>query len=211
MMPKPPRVAAWLIDLFVPPASAEAVLGDLGEEFLVVARRSGSSAARLWYWRQALTAIPHLVWASARLSPWSTAGLVVGGLIAVTLLDSAIRQSARLLLASWNPYEYISAPRFWFVFTVLRFVAVPMTLGWMLTRVGGGRGMAVPALVAASLVVVLAWNVAVLVGAMDTLTLLRWRPPVVTRVLHMGTTVPLAICIGGILGRRRRSPATMSA
>jgi hypothetical protein len=53
MMPRPPRLAAWLLSCRVADDWREFVLGDLAEEF--DARSAASPrAARRWYWRQAL-------------------------------------------------------------------------------------------------------------------------------------------------------------
>ena len=48
MTPKPPRTAVWLIEFFVPPATAEPAVGDLEEEFVSRVTRSGHRAARRW-------------------------------------------------------------------------------------------------------------------------------------------------------------------
>jgi predicted permease len=51
--PRPPRVAEWLVEHAVEhSAYGDALLGDLGEEFLRAAERSPASAAA-WYWRRA--------------------------------------------------------------------------------------------------------------------------------------------------------------
>lgn len=41
---------------------AEAVLGDLAEEYAIRTARDGAAAARRWYAREALRSAPHLVW-----------------------------------------------------------------------------------------------------------------------------------------------------
>ncbi len=45
---------------------AEAVLGDLREEYALRASRDGVGAARRWYVREALRSAPHLLWSSLR-------------------------------------------------------------------------------------------------------------------------------------------------
>jgi hypothetical protein len=74
----PPRLAAWLVDLFTVPGEEE-IQGDMVEEFAQFASDSGIGVARVWYWRQALKAIPHLLVASYRAAPWSTTAAVIGG------------------------------------------------------------------------------------------------------------------------------------
>jgi putative ABC transport system permease protein len=54
---KPPRAATWLVHRLLDVESAEAISGDLAEEF---GRRAASGrvpSARLWYWRQATTSV----------------------------------------------------------------------------------------------------------------------------------------------------------
>lgn len=77
---RPPRSAAWLVNLFAPAEVAEAILGDLLEEFLQLASKSGLSVARSWYWRHTVKTVAHLACSGLLVSPWWTAAVVVGGL-----------------------------------------------------------------------------------------------------------------------------------
>jgi predicted permease len=56
---RPPRAAEWLVERSLPidTAEREAVLGDLAEEHFEIARRRGTVAAGLWYWRQTIASI----------------------------------------------------------------------------------------------------------------------------------------------------------
>ncbi len=83
--PRPPRLAVWLIELFVPDEQAPSVLGDLLEEFSDVAAKSSIADARRWYWRQALPTILHLLRSGFRAAPWFMAGVVAGGIVLVEL------------------------------------------------------------------------------------------------------------------------------
>ena len=50
----PPRLPAWLLERLLPRDAADAVVGDLDEEFAsMLARTISPRAARRWYWRQA--------------------------------------------------------------------------------------------------------------------------------------------------------------
>src|SRR5207253_2848071 len=46
---RPPRIAAWLVDLFTPERQIEAIQGDLLEEFSDLVSRSGAASARRWF------------------------------------------------------------------------------------------------------------------------------------------------------------------
>ena len=51
----PPRSAERLMRASLSAEDRQAVLGDLHEEWAAIAAAQGDSAARRWYWRQALT------------------------------------------------------------------------------------------------------------------------------------------------------------
>ena len=73
----PPRVAAWLIELFTPYEQAESIPGDLLEAFSDLASKSGAAYARRWFWRQTAPTISHLVRSGFQAAPWSSAGVVL--------------------------------------------------------------------------------------------------------------------------------------
>jgi hypothetical protein len=76
---QPPRLAAWLLTLFALDGAAESILGDLLEEFTLVASKSGVPFARRWYWRQTLKTVLQLAVLGFRTAPWLTAAAVAGG------------------------------------------------------------------------------------------------------------------------------------
>ena len=53
----PPRLARWLLERTLDSASAEAICGDLAEEFDARAKARGVAQARDWYWRQAIASM----------------------------------------------------------------------------------------------------------------------------------------------------------
>ena len=75
---QPPRFAVWLLTLFALHDQAESILGDLLEEFTLLASSSGVSFARRWYWRQTLKTVLELAILGFRASPWLTGATVVG-------------------------------------------------------------------------------------------------------------------------------------
>src|SRR4051794_16797389 len=64
------RLERLLCNLGADPAFVEAVLGDLAEERAARTSTDGASAARLWYAREALRSMPHLVASAVRVSSW---------------------------------------------------------------------------------------------------------------------------------------------
>ncbi|MFZ0958267.1 MAG: permease prefix domain 2-containing transporter [Candidatus Sulfotelmatobacter sp.] len=92
MMPEenfvqPPRVAAWLVNLFTPAEESESIAGDLMEEFSHLASKWGVAFARRWYWRQTGKTIAHLFAAGFRTAPWSIAATVAAGFFLHRLLQ----------------------------------------------------------------------------------------------------------------------------
>lgn len=77
----PPRLAAWLVELFASAGQAESILGDLHEEFSDLASKLGTLSARRWYWRQSVKTIFHLFGAAFRNAPWSLASIVLVGFL----------------------------------------------------------------------------------------------------------------------------------
>ena len=78
---QPPRFAVWLLTLFALDEEAESILGDLLEEFSLLASKSGIPFARRWYWRQTLKTIFQLAVLGFRTAPWLTTAAVVGGFL----------------------------------------------------------------------------------------------------------------------------------
>lgn len=78
---RPPRLAAWLVELFASADQAESIVGDLQEEFSDIASKSGIIFARGWYRRQAAKTIFHLVAGAFSVGPWVLAGSVLLGFL----------------------------------------------------------------------------------------------------------------------------------
>jgi hypothetical protein len=72
-------LAVWLLTLFALDDEAESILGDLLEEFTLLASKSGVPFARRWYWRQTLKTVYQLADHGFRTAPWSTTIAVAGG------------------------------------------------------------------------------------------------------------------------------------
>ena len=103
--PRPPRLAAWLVNLFTSGEDAESILGDLHEEFLDVASKSGIVPARRWYWRQSVTAIAHLAGAAFRTAPWSVVGIVLLGFLLRWVCMATPGPLVMAILRAQRPYS----------------------------------------------------------------------------------------------------------
>jgi hypothetical protein len=76
---QPPRLAVWLLTLFALDQEAESILGDLAEEFTLLASKFGIAVARRWYWRQTLKTVYQLADHGYRTAPLPTLIAVLGG------------------------------------------------------------------------------------------------------------------------------------
>ncbi len=94
----PPRIATWLVSLFVPVEQLEAITGDMLEEFSRIAASSGPASARRWYWREALRTAMHFAAAGICAAPWSTAAAVLLGFLLVRYFGT-VPEKALLSLA----------------------------------------------------------------------------------------------------------------
>jgi hypothetical protein len=109
----PPRSAEWLINLFA--NAEEEILGDLSEEFLLLASQSGNAFARRWYWRQMLKSLPHLVSSGFRASPWLITAAVAAGFLLRRLVARLPEFATFSLIDRFDIYEHH--------FSVYRFLA----------------------------------------------------------------------------------------
>ena len=103
---QPPRLAVWLVNLFSAPDNAEAIMGDLLEEFSQIAHQAGVVFARRWYWRQALKSIVHLIYTAYRAAPWWTSAGVAGGMLAHRLLWRLVEPTIFAFLVRYQIPEY---------------------------------------------------------------------------------------------------------
>lgn len=208
MTSEPPRAAVWLVELFAPIESAEGVLGDLEEEFAGRLTRSGHRASRRWYWRHALRTTVHLVWGAGRAAPWSTTAQVLASFVVASLLYGVMSVWIARLVSSLPIYDYNASVWSWRAAAVVRFVVVPLALGWSIAFVARGREMVITTLVASLLVAILFWNLTIiahnLVSRFGLTFTLVHTPRVVLEILQKGTTYPLGLVIGGMLCRLQR-------
>ena len=78
----------WLPGFLLPRDRAEAVLGDLVEEFALRAEAEGRRAALRWYWSQLGRSLPRLAWASTTDRLWlRTWGVAAAGFVLATLIE----------------------------------------------------------------------------------------------------------------------------
>jgi hypothetical protein len=203
---QPPRIAAWLVNLFTPAEAAESVLGDLLEEFSHFASKSGIVDARRWYWRQTLKTIVDLFGTGFRAAPWSTTFAVVAGFL---LLKFVSELPEKVLIAVDHRYPAYSSAHFEaFIFfatvgVLASHLLASMSVGCLVAWAAKGREMV------ATMTLGLVHNA--LAGVAGFAVEMAIRPrgvsfPLILAVLFADS---FAIFAGGVIVRARRSAATM--
>jgi hypothetical protein len=141
---RPPRIALWLVDLFTPSEQAESIPGDLLEEFLELALKSGDAFARRWYWRQSVKTVAHLIATGFLVVPWLIAGTAVGGLLLCWVFGWSTQKAVVAVLYRYQVYAHIDAYVFWLIYAVLiQRLIEPLIIGCIIAVAAKGREMVV--------------------------------------------------------------------
>ena len=69
MSSHPPPIASWILERFVPERNREVVLGDLIEEYGLLAQANEQQASG-WYWGQVVRSLPGMIRDHARGGAW---------------------------------------------------------------------------------------------------------------------------------------------
>jgi peptidoglycan/LPS O-acetylase OafA/YrhL len=92
----------------MPDAQAEALVGDLIEEYQLRLHAAPGTAAR-WYWKQFAVSLPSLLWASARRGAWlTTAAAAVVCFIAAGVLEFVFTAAVMAIPASMFVQTFLS-------------------------------------------------------------------------------------------------------
>ncbi len=103
---QPPRVAVWLLNLFALEEEGESILGDLLEEFSLLASKSGIAFARRWYWRQTVKTLPQLAGVGFRSAPLLTTTAIVGGFLLRKLVGPLVGPAIFAVLEWGKVYDH---------------------------------------------------------------------------------------------------------
>jgi hypothetical protein len=102
----PPSLAVWVLNLFVLAEKADSILGDLLEEFSLLASKLGVASARKWYWRQTIKTVPQLAGVGFRTAPWMTGAAVAGGFLLRKLVAPLVDPSIFAVLERYQVFEH---------------------------------------------------------------------------------------------------------
>jgi len=168
----------WLIGLFASPERAEAIAGDLEEEFRSRAADHGRLSARWWYVRQTLMTIPNLVIGQLRATPFAILGFGVVAVLMFNAIVGSLEWSAERVVTHYPVYHHVTAAVFWSVISAVEIYGTPVATGWITARIA--RDRAVTSLVVMGILVT-AWVFAYMV---------IWAPSGVLRGLSLSEVIP---------------------
>jgi hypothetical protein len=103
---QPPRLAVWLLTLFALDKEAESILGDLLEEFTLLASKSGVPFACRWYWRQTLKTVFQFAGVGFRTAPGLTTAAVIGGFLLRKVVARLVEPAIFAVLERYQVYEH---------------------------------------------------------------------------------------------------------
>jgi hypothetical protein len=130
---QPPRLAVWLVNLFIPYEQTESILGDLLEEFSDLALKSDVAFARRWYWRQSVKTIGHLIGSGFRSAPWRIAGAVLIGFLLLPyglILPEKIIVAVLRVFPVYPNYDHKNVYELW-----MFWVPLAIHIGWVIVRI----------------------------------------------------------------------------
>lgn len=177
---QPPRFAAWLISLFALGEEAEPILGDLLEEFSLLASKSGVPSARNWYWRQMLKTVPRLAGLGFRTAPWMTAAAISGGFLLRKLAGPLVGTAIFAVLERYQVFfEHHFSAYLFFASTGIDIAHLIsfLLIGFIIAFVARGREMVVtmgPGCIFAAMAVVGSVYIAMKFGDLASLWRLTW-------------------------------------
>lgn len=146
---RPPFIASWLIGLFISDWHADAISGDLLEEFSGLAAKSGLAYARRWYWRHSMKTVLALMGSGLRTAPWLIASTVIGGYLLLRfgyslperLIDGVLELRRHHVIPYYTQRE-MDAHVFWLNTGILiGYLLVSLLVGCIVAMVAKGREM----------------------------------------------------------------------
>ena len=194
---QPPSVAVWLINLFTLADGAESILGDLLEEFSLLASKSGVSVARKWYWRQTIKTVPRLAGFAFRTAPGMIVTAVVGGLV-LRFIAGRLMYVTFAMLHRYGVFfaqHHVTGYLLYNVELLLRFLLI----GLIVSLVAREREMVATAAVA------LTFAVSVVVGS--TYEAIRYGiDPIFWRLTSYLVDLSVIVAAGAIVRTHRLAP-----
>jgi hypothetical protein len=146
-----PRTALWLLNLCAGSEAADAMVGDLLEDYSLAAARCSRASANAWFWRETWRTVPHLLVAGFRSAPWVTVAALIAGYL---LRRITFRLPERLVVSILDRYRvcdtHFSACLFWLSDgVVVGLIILSAIIAALLALASRGREMTITVALAA--------------------------------------------------------------
>ena len=127
----PPAVACWFLGSVVPAPYREALLGDLIEEYALLAESASPIAASRWFWKEAGRSVAAVFWSSLRSFDWLISmRIAICVYVAMGMLKFAADVTIAKLLAPEQATSVVLAP--------VVFLTTTAIGGWVASRIRRG-------------------------------------------------------------------------
>ena len=210
---QPPRIAVWLVGLFIVEEETGMQQQILDERFSDMASRCGTGRARRWYWSQSVKTIAGLVGRGFRTAPWLIVITTLSGAFllqfATANLQRVIMEFIFLLNHHVMPYydsKHAASHLFWMYYTVfVGSLLISLIIGSFVAMVAKRREMIATmtlSFVSLIMTVTIFWESVAMHYAVD--------PGLFPRIIIKQLSASFLIVIGGIIVREIRSAAARS-
>ena len=210
---QPPRIAVWLVGLFIVEEQTGMQPQILDERFSNMASRCGTGRSRRWYWSQSVKTIAGLAGRGFRTAPWLIVITTLSGALLLQFvtgnLQRVIMEFISLLNHHVTPYydsKHLDSHLFWMYYTVfVGSLLVSLIIGSFVAMVAKRREMIATMTLSFVSLVMTATTFWTLVARHEPVD-----PILFPRIMIRQLSASFLIVIGGIIVRETRSAAAQS-
>jgi len=210
---QPPRIAVWLVGLFIAEEQTGMQQQILEERFSDMASRCGTGRAGRWYWSQSVKTIAGLVASGFRTAPWLIVITTLSGAFLLQFVTANLQRVIMEFISLLNhhvmPYydsEHVASHLFWMYYTVfLGSLLASLIIGSFVAMVAKRREMIATmtlSIVSLIMTVTIFWESVAMHYPVD--------PGLFPKIFIDQLSASLLIVIGGIIVREIRSAPAQS-
>jgi len=210
---QPPRIAVWLVGLFILEEQTGVQQQILDERFSDMASRYGTGRVRRWYWSQSVKTIAGLFARGFRTAPWLIVITTLSGAFLLQFVTGNLQRVIMEFLSLLNhhvmPYydsKRLASHLFWMYYTVfVGSLLASLIIGSFVAMVAKRREMIATmtlSFVSLIMTVTIFWESAAMHNRVD--------PHLFPKIIIDQLGASFLIVIGGIIIRETRSAAAQS-
>ena|SRR5882724_3236982 len=208
-----PRIAVWLVGLFIVEEQTGMQQQILDERFSDMASRCGTGRARRWYWSQSVKTIAGLVARGFRTAPWLIVITALSGALLLQFITGNLQRVIMEFISLLNhhvmPYydsKHAASHLFWMYYAVLvGSLLASLIIGSLVAMVAKRREMIATmtlSFVSLIMTVTIFWESVAMHYSVD--------PGLFPKIFADQLSASFLIVIGGIFVRETRSAAAQS-